>query len=145
MVNARRIKGSKFTQDDLLEIAYTGGDTDIRMINTIEVVSGVDVTHGGGGLAGDYLHYKKDLDNDYSSLSMLLSQSEQGTSIIKVVSKITTGEQITNNKINLEAWEERREVAAGLEEEFTEEAPTPEVITHKTGEITLDWNEDTFV
>ena len=25
------------------------------------------------------------------------------------------------------------------------EAPTPEVTTHKTGEITLDWTEATFV
>jgi len=145
MVNARRVKGSKFTQDDLLEISYIGEDEIAEMINTIEVVSGVAVTHGGGGLAGDYLHYKKDTDIDYSSLEMLLSQAEQGTSVIKVVSSITTQEQADNNKVAFEAWAERKEVAKGLEEEFTEEPPTPEVTTHKTGEITLDWTEDTFV
>jgi len=174
MVLAKRIKGSKFTQDDLLEITYVGTEELNIILNTIEIVSGVEVTHGGGGLVGDYLHYKTDGGN-YSSMEMLLSQTIKGESIIKVVSQITTQAAVDTiqpefdawserrdiftandpNRAEYELWQERRVVATGLDEdfteeppvllEFTEEPPTAEVTIHKTGEIILDWTDDTFV
>jgi len=174
MVLAKRIRGSQFTQDDVLEITYTGTDTLFQMTNSIEIVSGVGITHGGGAPAGEFLNFKKEEDTDFSSLEMILSQTEQGSSVIKVVSKIITQSAADETTSEIEAWmlreeeslktdpnkeaytdwRQRKGVAEGAEEEFTEVAPTlvfnedkplVSIINHSTGEITIDWNEDEFV
>ena len=59
-LQAKRIRGDQFTAEDLLETKFTYTDigTMYEALTTIEVVSGVDVEHGGGAEADSYLHYK---------------------------------------------------------------------------------------
>jgi carbamate kinase len=163
-ITARRISGSTFSAEDKLEVTFTSDNQPMSsVVHTIELVSGINVTHGGGGLVGEYLHYKaveRDADADgiidYSDIEMALVQESQGTSVIKVVAQVITQADVDANKAigkvyttDMEAWAERKEVAAGLEEEFTEEEPTAltyiEPTILKTGEITLEWTTDTFV
>ena len=153
-LQARRISGSSFSAEDKLEVTLnTDNQTRASAVHTIELVSGVNVTHGGGGQPDEYLHYKaieRDADGDgiidYSDVEMALVQTEQGTSVIKVVCAVITKADADAFNTEVEAWTERKEVAEGLEEEFTEEPPTPiEPTILKTGEITLEWNEDNFV
>ena len=152
-LQARRISGSAFTSEDLLEVTFNSDNQPMAsVVHTIELVSGVSVTHGGGGLVGDYLHYKaveRDADDDgiidYSDIEMTLVQESQGTSVIKAVCQAITKADADAFNSEFEDWFERKEVAAGLEEDFTEVKPTLEPTKFTTGEITLEWSEDTFV
>jgi len=153
-LQARRISGSAFSAEDKLEVTFNSDNQPMAsVVHTIELVSGINVTHGGGGLAGDYLHYKaaeRDADGDgiidYSDIEMSLVQETQGTSVVKVVCQVITKADADAFTVEYEAYIERKEVAAGFEEEFTEEPPTPlEPTVLKTGEITLEWSTDTFV
>jgi hypothetical protein len=152
-ITARRISGSTFSAEDKLEVTFNSDNQPMSsVVHTIELVSGVNVTHGGGGLAGDYLHYKaveRDADADgiidYSDIEMALVQESQGTSVIKVVCEAVTKAESDAFIVEIEAYDERKEVALGLEEEFTEVAPTLTPTVLKTGEITLEWATDTFV
>jgi len=145
MIKARKLKGDTFSQDDLLEVSYSGSDT-LNLLSTIEIISGGAVTHGGGAGAGEYLNYKKDDDLDFSSMEMIVSQEEKGTSIIKVVAKLITGEQEEANKRAYDAWFDRKTVVVlDQDEEFTEEEPPKEETIYKTGEITLEWSDDNYV
>jgi hypothetical protein len=163
-LQARRISGSAFSAEDKLEITLNSDNQPMAsVVHTIELVSGVNVTHGGGGLVGDYLHYKateRDADADgiidYSDIEMALVQEDQGVSVIKVVAQVVNQADSETNQAagqaystEMEAWTKRKEVAAGLEEEFTEPKPTSptyiEPIILKTGEITLEWTTDSFV
>ncbi len=152
-ITARRISGSTFSAEDKLEVTFNSDNQPMAsVVHTLELVSGVNVTHGGGGLVGDYLHYKaveRDADADgiidYSDIEMALVQESQGTSVIKVVCEAVTKAEADAFKTEYEAWAERKEVALGLEEEFTEVAPTLTPTVLKTGEITLEWTTDTFV
>ena len=155
-LKARRKSGSINHNLDSIEVVlYTDNQDMDSVVHTIELVSGVNVTHGGGGQAGEYLHYKaneRDADADgiidYSNVMMELVQEAQGTSIIKVKCQAIIKADADAFKAVMDAWVERREVALGLGENFTEETPTPPatLITElTTGEITLEWSEDTFV
>ncbi len=163
-LQARRISGSSFSAEDKLEVTFNSDNQPMSSVtHTIELVSGVNVTHGGGGQPDEYLHYKaveRDADNDgvidYSDVEMALVQEVQGISVIKVIAQAMTQADAEANlaigqsyATEMEAWTERKEVAVGLEEEFTEEEPTAptyiEPTILKTGEIILEWTEDTFV
>ena len=152
-ITARRISGSAFSAEDKLEVTFNSDNQPMAsVVHTIELVSGINVTHGGGGLAGDYLHYKaveRDADADgiidYSDIEMALVQESQGTSVIKVVCAAVTKAMSDAFKVEMEAYLERQGVALGLEEEFTEVAPTLTPTVLKTGEITLEWSTGTFV
>ena len=152
-LQARRISGSSFSAEDKLEVTFASDNQPMSsVVHTIELVSGVNVTHGGGGQPDEYLHYKaveRDADADgiidYSDIEMALVQETQGTSVIKVVCQAVTKAEADAFNVEAEAYNERKEVAEGLEEEFTEELPTLTPTILKTGEITLEWSEDAFV
>ena len=152
-LQARRISGSSFSAEDKLEITFASDNQPMSsVVHTIELVSGVNVTHGGGGQPDEYLHYKaveRDADADgiidYSDIEMALVQETQGVSVIKVVCQAVTKAEADAFNVEVEAYIVRKEVAEGLEEEFTEEPPTLTPTILKTGEITLEWSEDTFV
>ena len=152
-LQARRISGSSFSAEDKLEVTFASDNQPMSsVVHTIELVSGVNVTHGGGGQPDEYLHYKaveRDADADgiidYSDIEMALVQETQGTSVIKVVCQAVTKAEADAFNVEAEAYNERKEVAEGLEEEFTEELPTLTPTILKTGEITLEWSDDTFV
>jgi len=152
-LKAKRISGSSFSAEDKLEVVFTSDNQPMSVVtHTIELISGVNVTHGGGGQAGEYLHYKsieKDADADgiidYSNITMDLTQNAQGVSVVKVVCQAVTKADSDAFQVGMVAYFERQEVALGLEEEFTEVAPTLTPTVLKTGEITLEWSEDTLV
>ena len=133
-LKARRINGSSFSAEDKLEVTFDSDGKDISvMTHTIEQISGVAVTHGGGAPADEYLHYKNSLTDanadgivDYSAVVMPLVQVEKGTSVIKVVCGVIT----------------KAEVDALDNDGFP---GTLEPTIYKTGEITLQWADDSFV
>jgi hypothetical protein len=152
-IQARRISGSSFSAEDKLEVTFSSDNQPMSsVVHTIELVSGSNVTHGGGGQPNEYLHYKaveRDADGDgvidYSDVVMALVQETQGTSVIKVKCEAVTKAEADAFNTEYEYWEERHNVATGLEEEFTEEPPTLEPTILTTGEITLEWSDDNFV
>ena len=133
-LKARRISGSSFSAEDRLEVTFDSDGKDISvMTHTIELISGVAVTHGGGAPADEYLHYKNTVTDanadgiiDYSGVEMPLVQVEKGTSVIKVVCGVIT----------------KAEVDALDNDGFP---GTLEPTIYKTGEITLQWSDDNFV
>lgn len=160
---AKRIDGNQFTNEDLLETQFTYLEEVGRMyecIVTIEQVSGVEVTHGGGAEAGSYLHYKiveEDGDEDgyidYSTMKVQVRQEEKGESVIKVVARYITLAEQTKYLSDYNAWSDayvtqtvlksgefEMEVASGAPPE-----PTRGYTVIKTGEIALKWADDTFV
>jgi hypothetical protein len=152
-LQARRISGSSFSAEDNLEVVFNSDNQPMAsVVHTIELVSGSKVTHGGGGQPDECLHYKaseRDADDDgiidYSDIEMALVQETQGTSVIKVKCDAITKAEADAFNAEVEAWNERKAVAGGLDEEFTEEPPTLEPITLTTGEIILEWSDDNFV
>jgi|TARA_B110000495_G_C22377587_1_gene244631 hypothetical protein len=131
-LKARRISGSPFSAEDRLDVTFDSDGEDMSLvIHTIEQISGVAVTHGGGAPADEYLHYKNleadanaDGIIDYSNVEMHLVQAEQGTSVIKVVCSAITVAQVT-----------------AKEDNGTTVTPT----IYKTGALTLEWHDDGFV
>jgi hypothetical protein len=161
-LQARRISGSQFSAEDKLEITFDSNGQEIfSVVHSIEMVSGGRVLHGGGAQAGTYLHYKSidiDSDNngriDYSTSEMVVEQEEPGTSIIRVICNVVTKEAYDKVIIDFTDYQQRAEAAGvtnenpqGTNGEFLENAPsiTEELIILKTGNITLDWDEDTLV
>jgi len=152
-ITARRISGSAFSAEDKLEVTFNSDNQPMAsVVHTVELVSGINVTHGGGGLVGDYLHYKaveRDADADgvidYSDIEMSLVQETQGTSVIKVVCQAITKANADAFNVEMQAYIDNLKVALVLGEEFTEVAPTLTPTVLKTGEITLEWSDDSFV
>jgi hypothetical protein len=152
-LQAKRISGSTFSAEDKLEVIFSSDNQPMAsVVHTIELVSGVNVTHGGGGQPDEYLHYKateRDADSngiiDYSNVEMALVQDTQGTSVVKVTAQVLTKGEADAFNTEFKAWNERKEVAESLDEEFTEESPTFEPTILTTGEITLEWSDDNFV
>lgn len=161
-LQARRISGSAFTAEDVLEVVFNPGNTIMEAVTlSIELVSGENVTHGGGAIAEEYLHYKafeRDADADgiidYTETFMVLVQDTPGTSVVRVICKAVTKDNAIAVRSVYEHYQASA-LAAGVTEDkpngidgtFTEEPPTITVdeIVLKTGEITLEWSEDSFV
>lgn len=148
-LQARKIGGSSFSKEDVLEVVL---DTDNTVLNsvlhTIELVSGVNVTHGGGGQPDQYLHYKaieRDADDDgiidYSNVNMHLVQEEKGTSVIKVKCAIYTQESVDAYNLALQEWVNEPESDSKSLSEPTMSDPL--ILT--TGQITLDWTDDSYI
>jgi hypothetical protein len=152
-IKARRVNGSEFSSEARLEVVFDSENQQMfEVVHTVELVSGVSITHGGGAPASIYLHYKSPLRDandagiiDYSSVEMAVMQDTVGTSVIKVVCNATTQADFDVYSIAYGAWKERQVVAVDAKEEFTEENPILNVTTLKTGVITLTWKEDGFV
>ena len=150
-LQARKINGNVFTAEDVVEINVTGDSKTLDYILfTVEVVSGVDVTHGGGATSGEYLHYKSqerdadsDGDIDYTSTEMTIEQVEKGESVVRIKGEYVTKLVLDEYKSLIEPWEETLETLTDLTEIENHQAnrPTisPEYFT--TGNLTLEWNE----
>lgn len=159
-LQARKIGGSLFTAEDVIEATLdTGGQNLASAVHTVEVVSGPEVTHGGGAPSGDYLHYKaieRDTDAngfiDYSSVVMRLEQAEKGTSVVKINCKYVTEAEASAYEeavaIYTQAYADAgvdEENPNGIDGTFTLEPPQLPINLIETGEITLEWGDDTFV
>jgi len=172
-IKARKVYGSQYSSEDLIEVEMVI-DKDIVLCNhTVVLVSGVPITHGGGASSGEYLHYKsheRDADDDgnidYSNLVINIEQQEKGTSVIKIVAEYATQEEIdaydAKNDADFEQWKTDTGFVPAIELNYGVEPPEEvesldgseafwlevepfQKSTVETGEITLDWTEDTFV
>jgi len=147
-LQAKRIEGSSFSAEDVLEVVLdTANQSMAIVLHSVELVSGVSVTHGGGASAGTYLHYKaleRDADAngviDYSNVEMHLAQEVQGTSIIKVKVQYATHQMLDDYATACQAWENEPESA-----EKATVCPALTYLELTTGEISLEWSEDSFV
>ena len=161
-LKARRASGDQFTSEDNLEIAFDYSDVGLMQecFTTIEQVSGVTVTHGGGAPAGQYLHNKAyDLHGDedgyidYSTIPLQVYQTEKGTSVIKVKVQYFTKAAYDTWVTATGVWEDAYVTETVLKDGTTmytqpDDAPMPPGYTYEfltTGEITLSWADDTFV
>ncbi len=152
-LQARRISGSTFTAEDKLEVRFDSDNQLIEsVVHTIGLVSGINVTHGGGAQPGEYLHYKaieRDADDngviDYSDVEMALVQESQGVSVIKVMCQIFTKENADNFNTECQEWAARRDLAFESNSAFTEEAPSPVFNFIETANINLAFTTDGFV
>ena len=160
-LRAKQISGSKYTAGDEIETRFQYDGDMQSCVQYIELLSGVDVTHGGGTAADERLHYKateRDADEngiiDYTTTKMRVVQAQKGESVIKVVFEIITKPEhdawVTEHK----AWTDEyvtEEVQENGDTIITvaEGAPTqpayPGVTSYKSGEIVLEWRDDTFV
>tara|TARA_R110002072_G_scaffold27213_1_gene88771 strand:- start:1140 stop:1625 length:486 start_codon:yes stop_codon:yes gene_type:complete len=157
-LKAKRILGGQFTADDTLEIQLTTATSVHSCVQHIEVVSGVNVTHGGGAASGTPLHYKseeRDADGDgvidYSSSEMTIVQVEKGTSVVKVVANIMLLSTHNTFQALYNTW--MTDNTTGTGEDLTlndgsswDDTPTyPATTELKSGELTLTWGDDSFV
>lgn len=150
-IQARRIKGDVFTSSDEVEVIFLGNYKElVNILYTVEVVSGGDVTHGGGASSGEYLHYKalerdadEDGDIDYGKCLIPVSQLEKGVSVIIVKGMYFTKVDVNAHKEAHDVWEqelnEMTDLAQIEEHKTLEPILTPELL--ETGQITLVWNE----
>ena len=160
-LKARLIKGDKYSAEDVIETQFTYTGDAHSCEQYIEVISGSTVTHGGAA-ASTKLHYKALLRDDgssdavdgiidYATSQMHIVQSAKGTTVIKVVADLLLKADYDSWKTAQSAWassyvtsaegEEPITIAAGAPDSPTYPTPT----TYKSGEITLEWADDTFV
>jgi len=161
-LQARRMKGDMFTADDDIEVVFNYSEvgTMYEATTTIEQVSGVTVTHGGGAPAGTYLHYKAyDLHGDengfidYSAQKVQVEQAEKGVSVIKIKVQYLSKADFDTWSAAMATYKDTyvtTEVLADgtIKETSDDDAPNPPTYSYSyltTGEITLNWSDDTFV
>ena len=152
VLQARKINGNVFTSEDRVEVNFTGDSKLLAsMVYTVEVVSGQNVTHGGGASAGEYLHYKaverdadSDGDIDYTSSEMTIVQVEKGTSVIRIKGEYVTKLALAEYNEAKDQYEETLATLTDISdiEAHRENEPQPISPEHlTTGNITLEWNE----
>lgn len=161
-LKAKRILGGKYTASDTLEIqlTYTGDAHSCEQY--LEIVSGATVTHGGGASADSKIHYKAHLRDDgssdavdgvidYASSQMVVVQSEKGTTVLKVCADLVLKSEITAYNTAYQTWYDAYAVQPESEEglQVIAGAPSPPVYpagtTYKSGNVTLEWLDDSFV
>jgi len=161
-LKAKRTSGDRFTNEDRIETQLTYTGIAHSVLHSIEHVSGPTCTHGGGAPAGEFLHYhniSEHADNDgvidYSTSRMFVVQESKGTSVIKVVAQVLLQADIDQWDAEHSAWSDAYETIYLNNQgqvayvEIADGAPDrpvrPEPTTHKSGELTLEWLDDSFV
>ncbi len=147
-ITARRIGGSAFSAEDKLEVLFNSeGEVGVAT-HTIELISGPSINHGGGSPSGEFLHYKSvevDADEngaiDYSNVLMQVEQEAKGTSVIKAKVRFVTPAQSEGFLQAIEDYENTPNDGIDIAEPSISDYET----LLESGEITLDWGEDTFV
>jgi hypothetical protein len=146
-LKVKRITGGIFTEADRLEIVLDSEGNDmVQVLHKVEVVSGIDVTHGGGADAETWLHYKENQEEgfiDYSNVQMDVSQVAKGASVIKVQMEGFTISRWNDYLSDVETYNNQPYVGEedSLEEPIVDDYKT----TLETGSITLEWLDDEFV
>ena len=159
-LKAKRILGGKYTASDTLEIQFTYTGDAHSCEQYLEIISGDTVTHGGGASATSKIHYKAHLRDDgtsdavdgiidYATSQMTVVQSQKGTTVIKVCAdmllKSVYDAWVTETNTWVSTYLTEVDgvdvVAAGAPDRPAEPTPT----TYKSGEVTLEWADDSFV
>ncbi len=155
-LKAKLVRGDKYSAEDVLELQLTIDGSAHSCVQHIEIVSGATVTHGGGAPAETPLHYKS-VENDanddgvidYSSSQMKVLQSEKGITVCKAVATVILKADYDAWKTAHDTWiaEHTEEVDGDRMQKIgSPNAPAyPSATTYKSGNITLEWADDTFV
>ena len=113
-LTARRTEGGQFTPEDTLEVTFDYDGTLRYCVHFLEIVSGGEVTHGGGAGSSTPLHYKameEDADGDgvidYSTVTMRLVQTVKGTTVVKACASLITTEEFNTYQTNIDNWEKQ--------------------------------------
>ena len=157
-LKARRVLGGRHTASDTIELQFTYTGDAHSCDQYIEVISGSTVTHGGGATAATPLHYKStatDADSDgvidYATSQMPITQSARGTTVVKVVADILLKADYDNWKTAQDTWVDAYFTSEDGADPVTiadgaPSSPTyPTATTYRSGEISLEWADDTFV
>lgn len=152
-MTVKRVHGDRFTPDDILLASIDNDGSPIETAyHTIEVVSGENCTHGGGGAAGDYLHYKafmrddgtsdveEDGSIDYSDCRIKVEQLSKGESVVKVKAKLRTLQACNDYTAAYEEWEDDAVAAYTAQIDALEAGGTvtAEVITQLRADLTAN-------
>lgn len=153
-MQVRRVSGSMFTSEDTLEVRMVDSEGPLEILtHTIDIISGPNITHGGGGQPGEYLHYKsleRDADGDgnidYSLCEIPVKQESKGDSVIIVTGKYCTKAEIEAHEAALSAWQTKMQELTELAEveALEKELPVFEFSFVSTSEVTLSWGDDDF-
>jgi hypothetical protein len=151
----KRLSGSQYSADDVLEAQLDVGDDIVLALHTVNIVSGEQLTHGGGGAVGEHLHYKNNENDadangiiDYSTVEIAVVQLTKGTSVVNVSCNFTTKAENDTFQTEYTEWEGRIDAfvdEGGDRNDFTELPPTYPSTTVTSGDITLEWSDDTLV
>ena len=165
-LKAVRTEGGQFTPSDRLRVTLDNAGTLEYCVHNLEIVSGQEVTHGGGAASDIPLHYKafeRDADGDgiidYSTVYMNVVQTVKGTSVVKVCADIITTSEFEAYKVRRSNWlaanttivnslgpntmnieEVIYEADKGILFSNMPDNALPTII--KSGEITLIWIDD---
>jgi len=170
-LTAVRTEGGQFTPDDKIAVTLDVESSLRFCVHYLEIVSGGEVTHGGGAPSSEALHYKaieRDADGDgiidYSTVTMPLVQTEKGTTVLKICARFVTTADWQAYDTNLTNWltanctvkdadpdapgfvhsDGKTYVTNdGVSIDDRPAEPSPTVL--KTGEITLVWQDDSPV
>ena len=157
-LKAKITRGGKFSAEDIIEtqLTYTG---DIKTcIQKLELISGVDVLHGGGATATTPLHYKsteRDADDDgiidYTTTEMQIVQVEKGVSVIKIVADVLLKADYDTHAAALRVWSDAYATSSTDEDgNAVEDAKVTLLmgndvifdtgLTDENGQINLSWD-----
>lgn len=172
ILQARKKGGDKVDARNLIDtrIVFSEGEQLVKgefsAVHSIEVVSGVPVTHGGGAPEGTFLHYKSletdvdsDGDIDYSETTMHTTMKVPGTSEIKVLAQVTIVADLVAVQEEWVVWNEGAKAklkeldelhgpdqsAKDLEHaEWIAANPAPVYtpVTIESGVLSLEWDAD---
>jgi len=172
ILQARKKGGDKVDARNLIDtrIVFSEGEQlakgEFSAVHSIEVVSGVPVTHGGGAPEGTFLHYKSyetdvdsDGDIDYSDTAIHTTMKVPGTSEVVVVAEVTIEADLVAMQAEWVVWNEGSEAkvkelgelhgpdeaAKDLEHaEWVAANPAPVYtpVTLKSGVLSLEWDAD---
>lgn len=159
-LKAKRISGSNYTAEDRLQLQLTYSGDAYSCVHYVEVISGIDVIHGGAS-SSTRLHYKSVATDsnsdgviDYSSSFMRIVQTEKGTSVIKAVAEVMLQSTIDTWDSAMTTWTNSYVTQITLDDGTishvtADDAPAQPVLaaptTYKSGEITLVWSDDSYV
>jgi hypothetical protein len=161
-LQGRQLEGSIYTATDKFEFVLTGAPSPLAVVlHSIEVVSGPTVTHGGGALVGEFLHYKsieRHLEADgyinYGSVDVLIEQQSKGDTVFKGVASVISSTDSEANAAASSAWANTM-AAAGVSDDFPRgtdgnfdwsAAPVfiePTIV--KTENLTCTWRDSVLV
>ena len=157
-LQVKRVSGNRYTAEDTLEVQFTYEGDIHTCVQTVNVVSGPTVTHGGGAAADVRLHYKapeRDADEhgivDYSTTTMHVVQSAKGTSVVKIIADVVMKSDYDTFMAAYVEWRDAYVLSAhdNADWRLAEGAPAaptyPAITSYESGQISLEWADDTFV
>ena len=137
-----------------VDLTLPTGDSPNQFSHTIERISGVNFTIGGGAAPGYYLNFKAHGDKDYTRTRVHFTSEDVGSSVIRVGVRYLKLADEESHMVELTSWFVKKELYISslpegsdidvLEEDWEDVNPPPifpELIEVKSEEIVVTWGE----